>query len=176
MPTQQVAAEWPLIVEDDPPREKRVHVVEEDDDLGLILPDGSTSSSWSITGDVRFLEEAEVQAPGSQEKVEEDLESPWPSPRTKLYGDKQSTASFPVPDPNEIIKMMAELTLAKERLEERTAKVSNPHPNMDDQPLTRAHLPPPIQWQTKLPGLYYTIQGHFQAEKMVRRPKSYPKA
>ena len=75
--------------------------MEDEDDLDLIFPDGDASSPGSSTGDTTILKDAEVHALSFLQKEEEGLESPWPSPLG--------------PDPMKVIKMMAELTLAKEK-------------------------------------------------------------
>ena len=83
------------------PERKRVHVMEDNNNLDLILPNNSTSSPGSNTGDTAILEDANVQALGAPKKEEDDLDSPQPSPMRRLYRDKAQSrgpgSSWPPP-------------------------------------------------------------------------------
>ena len=72
-----------------PPKRKRVYMVEDDDGLDLIFPYGITSSQGSSTGDTIILKEAEVHAHSSPKEA-------VGMPHVSLLREQRDTRVYPV--------------------------------------------------------------------------------
>ena len=74
----------------------------------------------------------------------------------------------------EIIKMMAELTLANEKFKERTAKMSSNHPEYRQPAPTNEHIPLLLyDGKHNFLELMTQFKAIFKLRQLVRRPKNY---